>query len=355
METILVYRTGQLGDTICAIPAIRAVRENFKPCRIVLLSDIHPGTVYPKAHEVLSEFGLIDDYLLYDPSRISSPAAAFDLRRQIARRNIRRMVYLAPRHRSPAQRIRDFVFFKSCGIKKLHGLRLFRNSDSEEIGQHEVERLLGVLRLEKLDVPIRPSFSLPVLERVKSNIDELWVKLGLDQKTVIAVGSGSKMPVKRWDLNSYKMVGEILISRYGIHLLSLGGIEDAESAEVLCKAWNPEGVNLTGKTSYAESAEILRRCAMYLGNDSGAMHLAAAVGIPCVAIFSARDEVGAWHPYGENHIVLRKEVECQGCMLYECIEQNMICMRSISVDEVVAACEKVLISLGIGKQAKALA
>ena len=247
------------------------------------------------------------------------------------------------------------MFFKSCGIKKLYGLRLFGNSNSDAIGKHEVERLMDILRLENFRVPARPSLNLPVLEEVKTNIDKMWKSLGLDHKTVVAVGSGSKMPVKRWDLDNYKVVGMNLIKRYGVQLIVLGGQEDAESADVLCKAWSPQGINLAGKTSYAESAEILRRCRLYVGNDSGAMHLAAAVGTPCVAIFSARDEVGAWYPYGNQHIVLRKEVECQGCMLTECVEHNMKCIKSISFDEVFAACEKNLISMGIHKRLNALA
>jgi lipopolysaccharide heptosyltransferase III len=355
METILVYRTGQLGDTICTIPAIQAIRENFGRCSLVLLTDVHPETTYPKAYEVLSEFGLIDAYLFYDPRHIFSPSQMIDLRRRISHLNCKQMVYLAPRQRSLVQRMRDFMFFMSCGIKKMYGLRLIRNSNLEAIGKHEVDRLMDVLRLENFRVPARPSLDLPVLEQVKTNIDKMWASLDLNHKTVVAVGSGSKMPVKRWDLDNYRLVGMNLIKRYEVQLIVLGGPEDAESADVLCKAWSPQGINLAGKTLYAESAEILRRCQLYVGNDSGAMHLAAAVGTPCVAIFSARDEVGAWYPYGKQHIVLRKEVECQGCMLTKCVEQNMKCIRNISVDEVIAACEKVLTSQRTENPLQALA
>jgi len=355
METILVYRTGQLGDTVCAIPAIQAIRENFKPCRIVLLADIHPGTTYPKAHEVLSEFRLIDDYILYNPNDIYIPSAALKMRRQIIQCKSKTLVYLGQRERTFLQRARDFIFLKSCGIKSLYGLRLYQNSSETPSVRNEVDRLLDVLRFEKLIVPIEPNFQIPISEAVISKIDQMWVNLGLNNKTVIAIGPGAKWPVQRWDLDNFRAVGERLTKKYGIHILILGGRVDMEAGGSLCKELGSKCIDLAGKTSYAESAEVLRRCLLYLGNDSGPMHLAAAVGTHCVAIFSARNPPGIWYPAGKQHTILIKEVECQGCMLTECIDQDMKCIRSISVDEVVAACEKVLVSQGIENPVQTLA
>jgi heptosyltransferase-3 len=353
METILVYRTGQLGDTVCAIPAIRAIRENFSPCKLVLLSDIHPGTSYPKAHQVLLEFSLIDDHIVYVPDEIFSPSTALTLRRQIRSRHIRRAVYLAPRHRGPMQRARDFLFFKFCGIKYLHGLRVFRNAGTGSHQQHEAHRLIEVLRREGLSVSKEPSFDLAVPEKIRLKIDQAWTQMNMDRKKVVAVSPGSKMPVKRWGSDNYRAVGTRLIKEFNAHLLLLGGAEERETAMNLAETWGERCTDLTGQTSYMESAEILRRCAFYLGNDSGAMHLAAAVGTLCVAIFSARDAAGTWYPYGTGHTVLRKRVECEGCMLTECVEQRMKCITGISVDEVIEACGKYLTASNVGAPAGA--
>jgi ADP-heptose:LPS heptosyltransferase len=67
------------------------------------------------------------------------------------------------------------------------------------------------------------------------------------------------------------------------------------------------------------------------------MHLAAAVGTPCVAIFAARSLPGQWFPLGEGHEVLYRRVECMGCGLDECIAERKRCIRGITVDEVAAA------------------
>ncbi len=79
----------------------------------------------------------------------------------------------------------------------------------------------------------------------------------------------------------------------------------------------------------------------YLGNDTGAMHLAAAMGRPCVAVFSAREWPGRWHPYGEGHKVLRFEVPCSGCRLEVC-DKELQCLKGIQVEEVYQACATML-------------
>lgn len=82
---------------------------------------------------------------------------------------------------------------------------------------------------------------------------------------------------------------------------------------------------------------MLARAFLFIGHDSGPMHLAAAVGTPCVAIFSGRSLPGRWFPLGEGHEVLYRRVECAGCELDECIVEQKRCIRGISVDQMVAA------------------
>jgi len=93
-------------------------------------------------------------------------------------------------------------------------------------------------------------------------------------------------------------------------------------------------VNLCGQVSVRESAALLAHARLYLGHDSGPMHLAAAVGTPCVAVFSSRNLPGEWFPYGTQHRMLYQAIWCQGCGLEVCIERNKACIRSITVDQV---------------------
>jgi ADP-heptose:LPS heptosyltransferase len=94
-------------------------------------------------------------------------------------------------------------------------------------------------------------------------------------------------------------------------------------------------VNLCGDLTPRESAAVFARAEIFVGHDSGPMHLAAAVQTPCVAIFSARNKPRVWFPYGRQHRVVYHRVECWGCELETCVVEKKRCMTSITVDEVV--------------------
>ena len=81
---------------------------------------------------------------------------------------------------------------------------------------------------------------------------------------------------------------------------------------------------------------------MFVGHDSGPMHLAAAQGITCVAIFSGQNKPGVWFPHGSQHQVLYHRTECFGCQLDVCTDHGKKCIRSISVSEVLTAFEEVM-------------
>jgi len=174
-------------------------------------------------------------------------------------------------------------------------------------------------------------FRVPVSAKEYSQVTSLWhqAKLPVNER-VIALAPGSKMQAKRWPLELYVELAKRLLEAYpGTHLLIIGGQEDCKIAEEIREKVGPRITSFAGQLTVLESAEALRRCALYVGNDSGAMHLAAAMDTKCVAIFSARDHPGVWEPYGQGHIVLRKDVSCAGCFLSTCVKENMKCLTGI--------------------------
>jgi len=103
-------------------------------------------------------------------------------------------------------------------------------------------------------------------------------------------------------------------------------------------------LNLAGRLSVAELAALLRRCRCLLSNDSGPVHIAAAVGIPVVDLFG-RNQAGLspqrWGPLGDGHLILHKEVGCVTCLAHNC-DIGFLCLTSLSVDEVYRAVVTVL-------------
>jgi heptosyltransferase-3 len=97
---------------------------------------------------------------------------------------------------------------------------------------------------------------------------------------------------------------------------------------------------LSSSLSPRESAAVIQQADIFLGVDSGPMHLAASVGTLCVSIFSARNLPGIWFPFGSAHENIFRKTECFGCNLGVCTIEKKKCILSISVDEVVAAARR---------------
>ena len=87
---------------------------------------------------------------------------------------------------------------------------------------------------------------------------------------------------------------------------------------------------------------MFARAKAFLGHDSGPMHLAAAVGTTCVAIFASRNIPRVWFPYGKQHRVLYHPVDCAGCQLQTCVVERKKCILSITVDEVLEQVMQIL-------------
>jgi ADP-heptose:LPS heptosyltransferase len=101
-------------------------------------------------------------------------------------------------------------------------------------------------------------------------------------------------------------------------------------------------VNLCGRLSPRETAAVLEYAAVFLGPDSGPMHLAACAGVPCVIALSARGLPGVWFPAGLKHRILYHKVNCYGCNLETCVAEARKCLTAISVNEMAAAVQSVL-------------
>ncbi|HTG74489.1 MAG TPA: glycosyltransferase family 9 protein [Terriglobia bacterium] len=353
VRNILVYRTGQLGDTLASLPAIRAIRDVYRNDNFILLTDRKAGVV--SSWDVLQPTKLFSEVLFYAApgGRVSSWVPFIKLASEIRRRKPAALFYL--REFSWTHRTRDRFFFERiCGIPACHGFeapakRTFGDRDSTgklEKCPREVDYYLGLVRGWGIPAPPSESvdFALPVSAKERALVDAFWSDERIDATaTVIGIGPGSKMPAKRWPLERFEQIGKRILALIpGCRLIVLGGFEDVDPGERLRGVLGSGVVNTAGKLSLFESAEALRRCSLYVGNDTGTMHLAAAVGTPCVAIFSSRDHPGRWDPYGTQHVVLRAEPPCAGCLLDICSDQDMKCLKDISVPDVMEAIEHVL-------------
>jgi ADP-heptose:LPS heptosyltransferase len=153
------------------------------------------------------------------------------------------------------------------------------------------------------------------------------------ERPLVAIAPGAKREPNRWPAERFAEVAAALCAR-GSAVVTLGGPGDATLCAQVASAAGVTGLNLAGRTSILESCEVLKRCRLLICNDSGVQHLAAAVGTPCVSIFSFRDFKGRWFPHGSRNVVLQKWVPCAVCLLESCPRDNL-CLRLITSSEVI--------------------
>ena len=354
-ERILIFRTGSLGDTLVSVPAMVALGEHYRGSRLDLLCDRVVGSSFVQAREILEGSQLVDDFLLYpvDSSmrgKILGPLRMLPLLLRLRLRRYHKLVYLRQSRPSLRQISRDRCFFYLAGIREFIGVEGSEGLPEREPGSplprlpHEADTLLSRLRRSGVPIP-QPGqgrWDLSLGEAEERAVENWLPKRRRDSGcSWIAVGPGTKMPAKQWPVERFEEVIAQLIEEQDIWPVVFGGPEDRETALSLVSRWR-RGYVAAGELGVRPAMSALRRCKLFVGNDTGTMHMAAAAGVPCVAVFSSRDFPGKWEPYGAGHAVLRTPIDCEGCMLQECVERRMECILSISAERVLRACREIL-------------
>ena len=248
------------------------------------------------------------------------------------------MYNLSPQ-RTLAQRRRDeFIFRRLLSSRNYSSRDYFEPKPKADPGglprvKPEWMRLLesvAALGSSEFRLPIPAEAQVEANRALNGHIDATGA--------AVAFCPGSKMPAKRWGADNYAESARRLLAEYpDCKLVFLGGPEDAPLCDALVGKLGPRAKNLAGELTLFGSAAVLRRCKLYVGNDTGTMHLAAAVGTRCIAVFSARDYPGLWEPFGKGHTVLRTSLECEGCMLETCSQFDGACLSRITVEQVLGA------------------
>jgi len=238
--------------------------------------------------------------------------------------------------------LRDFIFFKSLGPWKLTGFRhaLKWYYKWKHLNRTNTPHPREVDRIWEVAASVL-GYSQPMPVACAINKNEQWAETwlrdkGIDRKDILAVCPGSKMQSKRWPIDRYASVGTAWHKKSGAVLVIIGGPEENCFAEELLKLWNGYAFSICG-VDLMQTAGILARCRAYCGNDTGGMHLAALLGLPCVALFSAQERPHRYYPFGNKSIVLSSDVPCKYCRLATCSYNPSKCLDNISVDRVLEA------------------
>jgi heptosyltransferase II len=156
-----------------------------------------------------------------------------------------------------------------------------------------------------------------------------------------AIHLGAGAPAKMWPLERFVDVGERLAAR-GYTIVLVGGSDDAALGAQYAARATHRPIDLAGRLEPLATAEVLRRCRVFVGADSAPAHLAASMGVPVVSVFSGTNEPSQWRPWGADVEVLQRRPTCAPCGLTVCSRPNHDCMIGITVDDANRAIDRML-------------
>jgi lipopolysaccharide heptosyltransferase III len=340
VRKVLIYRLGSLGDTVVALPCFHQIARVFPNATRMLLCNFPIHAKAPASAAVLEGSGLVHGYMRYTAGTRSF-GELLGLMWQIRRFGPEVLVYVMPPRGEKAVR-RDALFFRLCGIRRIVGLPTGDTAENTYdaatgLWEHEASRLLRCIRaLGEVDVHDLNNWDLLLTEAENRAAERVLAPL--ENRAIIACGPGTKMQSKDWGAEKWRALLERLSDEFpGQGLVLIGAKEDHAVSEYAGTVWRGPKVNSCGVLTPRESAAVIRQAKLFLGPDSGPMHLAAAYGVPCAIPFASVDLRGRWYPIGRGHEPIYHEVSCANCRLQVCIEQAKVCINSITVDEMYQA------------------
>ena len=340
VNRVLIYRLGSLGDTVVALPALHLVARTFPNARRLMLTNFPVHAKAPAASAIIGESGLVHGYISY-PIGTRNLLELTRLWQSIRRFRPEILIYLV-KPRGDRVVNRDVRFFKLCGIKRITGLPIRELAEplylpDSDMWEHESERLLRTIReLGESDIEDLKNWDLRLTDTEQNKARQLLSPIS--GRPFIACGPGTKMQAKDWGKENWRQ----LLTRLGAvlpghALLLVGAKEDSSVSDYSAVGWQGPVLNLCGQVTPRETAAVMMGAELFLGPDSGPMHLAAAQGVPCIIAFASRDRRGYWFPVGKHHQVVYHTMDCSLCRLEICIRQKKKCLTSISVDEMLQA------------------
>ena len=344
---LLIRATNWVGDAIIALPALHAVRQRFPQADIAVLA-------LPYVADIYRGQGVADELIGYD--RNGEHAGIHGQERLVAELKTQRFdtalllqnafdaAWVAWRAGIP-ERIgynRD-----ARGVLLTKAIRVPR---AGEIPAHEKFYYLELLkRAGWIDsLPDVAEISLNVTEEQALRAEEKLQSFGAERGPMrIAVGAGASYgSAKCWPPERFATAINQLVKERQVQIILFGTPGEAAVSAAIQAGLDKSALDLTGKTEIAELPALLSRCTAFLGNDSGAMHVAAAVGLPVVAVFGPTDPHGT-APVTPRCTIVQEKPYCSPCFLRRCPTDHR-CMTAIAPERVSAGVLHALLEVSAG-------
>ena len=332
MRKILVRGTNWVGDALMTLPALAAVRRNFPSAEIHVLAKPWVGPIYGEHPAVDRVVALNRD------AEHRGLMGLWRLAGELKRENYDLAVLFQNA-------------FQAALIAFMAGIpqRLGYNTDArgillnrairmrpEDKQVHETEYYLRILERAGLEAPYAPPIFQPSEQALRTARNTLE-GLRLIGSFLLGIAPGAAFgTAKQWPAERFAQAADAVLSKTGGTAILFGSPKEAEVTARVKAVMTRPAVDLAGQTDLAAAAALIQRCQIFLTNDSGLMHLAAAVDVPLVAIFGSTNPVTT-SPVSQKARLIRHEVDCSPCLKPHCDKATHQCMDLVTADEVARA------------------
>jgi heptosyltransferase-2 len=337
-KNILVMRYRFIGDTVLTIPFLRNLRHAEPQARIAWM-------VAPGSSDVVQGVPYVDEMIYWDPLTIHADSrgshrtlsAKIAFLKDLRRRHFNK-VYVLKRSLSSAviawlSGAHQRIGFDTEGRGLLLTTRVPYRHDI-----HEVKNFLNILTADGINV--KDDFlEIWTNREEEERVERILADAGVPPSArLAAIHPFSAVTQRGWPLENYAELATRLRTAANFRILIVGGPADVGAFTEVKHLFGDSAVNLVGKCSLRDTIALLMRCSLFVGNDSGIMHLAAAAGTPLVALFGPQSPV-KFGPWSTKATVIYKGMTCSPCrqkFFSECEPSSRMrpaCMESISVEE----------------------
>lgn len=341
---VLLVQTSFLGDTLLTLPLARRVKEVLPGCRLSVLTR-------PQTAAVFRRSPFVDEVVEDDKhGRHSGLRGLFSLARRLRRRRFD-MTLVAHRSLRSALAVWLARIPYRVGFSSSAGWFFYHQTVFFPWGMPELERNLALLLPIKPDLRTGREDSLYLASRngngngtaaFEERLSAWGVRPG---DRLVGVHPGSAWRTKRWPPERYARLIARLVKEQGVRVLLIGGKDDRPLTRRISQEAGVEVLDLAGKTDLPDLIDLAKRLELMITNDSGPMHVAAATGVPTLALFGPTTRELGFFPHGSGHRVLETDLACRPCGLHggrACPEGHFLCMRLITVGEVFSHAEQML-------------
>jgi heptosyltransferase-1 len=331
IKKVILVRLRRIGDVVMTTPAITALRKS--------LPSVHISYVIETPYRELIEGNPHVDQTIVIPRPLGTKRFLNTIR--MLRKE--RYDVAIDFHGGPTASLITSL----SGARQKIGYRIKYKSFAYDISlprslesgpKHSVENHIRLIKALGISVPESPPLLLPEpSESVKKKIHAFFSHNHLQDSRVVVIHVGAGNEFREWGIDNWDSLVSSLVKRQGVKIVLIGALEDEKNAGHILSRHPDSVYSQAGRLNLKELKELIARADLYIGPDSGPMHIAASTPTPILALFGPN--LSSYNaPWQTKATIFEKELDCRPCDQRSCVSGDVRCMRKITAEEIYDAC-----------------